>query len=138
MTTLKLYRGLSAEEFQLATDEILKANKAAWTAILSRRAEGNFSYPVDLDKSITALHKSLRYENQYFTDARDIAEGYARKVGGLLVELTVPLADVLKAFDVEFQNYGQRKSRFEIVYRVKGSDLAKNAKRWTLEVRKLK
>lgn len=135
---LKLYRGLSSDEFNLATDEVFEQNKQAWASIVDRRAKGDFSYPKDLDRSITVLHKNLRLEYQYFTDSKPIAEGYARKVGGLLVELSVPLKDVLEYFDIEFQNFGRRKKQFEIVYCVKGSNLAKHSKRWKLRIERKK
>lgn len=135
---LKLYRGLSSDEFRLATDKLFAQNKKAWSSIIDRRAKNEFKYPQELDRSITALHKNLRLEYQYFTDSRPIAEGYARKVGGLLVELSVPLKDILKYFDIEFQNFGRRKKQFEIVYCVKGSVLAKHGKRWKLKTAKKK
>jgi hypothetical protein len=77
---LKLYRGLSSDEFNLATDDVFEQNKKSWAAILERRVRNDFTYPQELDRSITLLHKNLRLEYQYFTDAKPIAEGYARKV----------------------------------------------------------
>lgn len=130
---LKLYRGLSSDEFNLATDEVFRQNRDTWASILAHRVKGNFKYPPQLDRSISALHKNLRLEYQYFTDSKVIAEGYARKVGGLLVELSVPLNEVLKSCDIEFQNFGRRKKKFEIVYCVNGSTLAKHGKRWRLK-----
>jgi hypothetical protein len=130
---LKLYRGLSSDELILATDDVFKENKKVWSSILEHRLNEDFDYPQELDRPITTLHKNLRLEYQYFTDAKLIAEGYARKVGGLLVELSVPLNDVLKHFDIEFQNFGRRKKQFEIVYCVKGSTLAKYGQRWRLK-----
>lgn len=135
---LKLYRGLSSDEFNLATAEVFKENKRVWSSILAHRLIGDFDYPHGLDRPITTLHKNLRLEYQYFTDSKVIAEGYARKVGGLLVELSVPLNDVLKHFDIEFQNFGRRKKQFEIVYCVKGSTLAKYGKRWRLKTARKK
>lgn len=136
--TLKLYRGLSAEEFQLASKDLAKRNKATWSAILEKRARGDFRYPAELDQAILALHRDLRLEYQYFTDTKSIAEGYARKVRGLLVELSVPVADLLAHFDVEFQNFGQRKKRFEIVYAVRGATLARLGAKWKLKVSRKK
>ena len=135
---LKLYRGLSSDEFNLATDEVFERNKETWASIINRRVEGDFEYPQELDRSITLLHKNLRLEYQYFTDSKSIAESYARKVGGLLVELSVPLKDVLEYFDIEFQNFGRRKKQFEIVYCVKGSILAAQSERWKLKTTKKK
>ncbi len=138
MKKLKLYRGLSSDEFHLASDDVFKANRAAWAAILEKRVKGDRRYPSDLDRAITTLHRNIRLEHQYFTDDREIAEGYARKVGGLLVELEVPVKDVLEIFDIEFQNFGRRKKKFEVVYCVRGSELVRNAKRWKLKVGKKK
>lgn len=131
---LKLYRGLSSAEFNLVTDEIFKQNKKVWSSILERRLNRDFNYPHELDRQILTLHKNLRLEYQYFTDSKTIAESYARKVGGLLVELSVPFDDILKDFKIEFQNFGRRKKQFEIVYCVKGSILTKNRKKWKLKV----
>jgi hypothetical protein len=135
---LKLYRGLSSDEFNVAAAELFKENKKAWFLILEHRLNGDFDYPRELDRPITTLRKNLRLEYQYFTDSKVIAEVYARKVGGLLVELSVPLSDVLKHFDIEFQNFGRRKKQFEIVYCVKGSTLAKYGKRWRLKTARKK
>lgn len=135
---LKLYRGLSSDEFNLATDDVFKENKKVWSSVLENRLNGDFDYPHALDRPITTLHKNLRLEYQYFTDSKVIAEGYARKVSGLLVELSVPLNEVLKHFDIEFQNFGRRKKQFEIVYCVKGSTLAKYGKRWRLKTARKK
>jgi hypothetical protein len=130
---LKLYRGLSSEEFNIATDEVFRQNKATWASILAFRVRGDFNYPRKLDRPINVLHRNLRLEYQYFTDSKLIAKSYARKVGGLLVQVSVPLNDVLKHFDIEFQNFGRRKKQFEIVYCVKGSTLSKHGKRWQLK-----
>jgi hypothetical protein len=135
---LKLYRGISAEDFNLATDEVLKNNRRVWRQILQHRLNGNFDFLADLDESINSLHKSIRLEYQYFTDSKVIAQGYARKVGGNLAEISVPLNDVLKYFDIEFQNFGARKKKFEIVFRVKGSILAKKIKAWKMKVARQK
>lgn len=132
--TLKLYRGISADGFNLASDDVFKKNKKVWASILEHRVKGDFNYPHELDKDINALHKSLRLEYQYFTDNKTIAEGYAKKVGGLIVELSVPLKDVFELFDIEFQNFGRRKKQFEVVYCVKGSALVKHGRRWRLTV----
>jgi hypothetical protein len=135
---LKLYRGLSSEDLYFATNEVLKQNKRTWSSILYYRVNGNFKYPEQLDRSIIDLHKNSRLEYQYFTDSKIIAEGYARKIGGILVELSVPFNDVLKHFDIEFQNFGRRKKQFEIVYCVKGTTIAKYDKQWRLKVQKKK
>ncbi len=135
---LKLYRGLSADEFSIASDKLLKENRKTWSSLLEYRADGDFDYPESLNQSITSLHKNLKLEVQYFTDAKNIAESYARKMDGLLVEMRVPLDDVINHFDIEFQNFSRRKKQFEIVYRVKGSLLSKYKRKWRLSVRRLK
>lgn len=133
--TLKLYRGLSSSEFNLATPEVFRENRKAWATILAHRVNGDFKYPSEFDRTITKLHKNLRLEYQYFTDTKNIAEGYARKVGGLLIEISVPLEDILQHFDIEFQNFGRRKKLFEIVYCVQGSTLVKFQTHWKLKTR---
>ena len=135
---LKLYRGLSAEDFSLISEEVLKENKAVWKSLLENRLLGIFDYPLDLDKPIRNLQKNLRLERQYFTDSREIAEGYAKKVGGILVEISVPLKDVLKHFELEFQNFTQRKTNFEVVYCIRGKVLAEHNEKWKLKVKKIK
>jgi hypothetical protein len=135
---LKLYRGLSATEFQAASKKLFAENRKTWRSILEHRVRGDFNFPKELDKAITVLHTKLRFEHQYFTDSKSIAEGYAKKVSGIVVEVSVPLNEVIKYFDIEFQNFGRRKKCFEIVYGVKGSILAKFAKSWGLRVRKKK
>jgi hypothetical protein len=136
--SLKLYRGISADEFNIASEKLFKENKKVWTSIIERRVKGKFDYPQDLDRAITSLHKNLRLEKQYFTDSKAIAEGYAKKVSGLLIEMTVPLKDVIEHFEIEFQNFGRRKKQFEIVYCVRGSVLGKNSKKWDLKIGKKK
>lgn len=135
---LKLYRGISSAEFNFATEEVIKLNKETWSSILALRVKGNFKFPENLASPIRELHKNLRLEYQYFTDLKVVAEGYARKVGGLLMEISVPVEDVLKYFDTEFQNFSQRKKQFEIVYRVQGSILAQQKTKWRLKVRRKK
>lgn len=135
---LKLYRGLSAEDFSLISEEVLKENKAVWKSLLENRLLGIFDYPLELDKPIRNLQKNLRLERQYFTDSREIAEGYAKKVGGILVEISVPLKDVLRHFELEFQNFAQRKTKLEVVYCIRGKVLAESKEKWKLKVKKIK
>jgi hypothetical protein len=135
---LKLYRGLSAEDFSLISEEVLKENKAVWKSLLENRLLGIFDYPLELDKPIRNLQKNLRLERQYFTDSKEIAEGYAKKVGGILVEISVSLKDVLKHFELEFQNFAQRKTKFEVVYCIRGKVLAEYNEKWKLKVKKIK
>jgi hypothetical protein len=54
------------------------------------------------------------------------------------VELSVPLKDVLKHFDLEFQNFAQRKTNFEVVYCIRGKVLAEHKEKWKLKVKKNK
>lgn len=135
-SVVKLYRGISADEFTLATEDLLTENRKTWSRIIENRANGDFSYPHDLNQAITQLHKRTRFEYQYFTDRKLIAQEYVRRVGGLLIELTVPAKDVIHYFDIEFQNFSRRKTSFEIVYRIKGSILSRHAKKWRLQVRR--
>ncbi len=135
-SSMKLYRGLSADEFKLVSKKMLKENKLIWSSILKNRAQGEFGYPDNLDRPITLLQTNMRLEYQYFTDSKMIAEGYVKKIGGLLIELNIPIKDILNYFDLEFQNFSRRKKKFELVYRVKGSLLLKNSKKWGLKVGK--
>lgn len=135
---LTLYRGISADQFTSATRKVFAKNKKVWKLILERRLNNDLAYPQSLDREIIELHQNIRLEFQHFTDSKSIAEGYARKVRGLLIEIKVPLKDVISQFELEFQNFGKRKKQFEVVYRVKGSVLAKRAKAWRLQVRQLK
>lgn len=136
--SLKLYRGLSADEFNLASETLVRENRRIWSSIIERRAKGYFEYPHTLDKAITMLHKNLRLEYQHFTDSKSIARNYARKMNGLVIELAVPIKDLLSHFDIEFQNFGRRKKQFEVVYCVKGSVLKKYSRRWRLKVGRAK
>lgn len=136
--SLKLYRGISANEFQYASDKLFAENRQIWHSLLQRRAAGKFDYPLEMDKAVTTLHTKLRFEHQYFTDSKSIAEGYAKKVSGILVEIQVSVEDIVKNFDIEFQNFSKRKRQFEIVYGVKGSVLLKFAEAWRFKVRRKK
>lgn len=136
--SMKLYRGLSAKEFGLASEKMLLENKKVWKSILVNREQGNFRYPNNLDQPIALLQKNLRLEYQHFTDSKLIAEGYARKVDGILIELNVSIEDILRYFDLELQNFARRKKKFEIVYRVKGSVLSKKREKWHLKIGRMK
>lgn len=57
-----------------------------------------------------------------------------RRTGGTLVSLEVPVAELLKLFALEFQNFGSRKKQLELVYVVNGSVLARRAKAWRLRL----
>lgn len=135
---LTLYRGLSSSEFNAASEALLRENRQTWRQIIERRTKGKFDYPETLNKDIAKLHRNLRLERQYFTDSKVIAETYAKKVGGLIVEMIVPVNDIVNHFDIEFQNFGRRKKQFEIVYCVKGSLLNRFSRRWRLKVRRMK
>jgi hypothetical protein len=131
---IKLYRGITADEFIFASDDLVKKNKKMWAQLLSKRAEEDFRYPREMDNAIVELHANLRLEYQYFTDSKSIAYAYAHKARGILLEMTVPVSEIAKHFDLEFQNFSSRKKRFEIVYRVKGSVLKKFNKTWKLKM----
>jgi len=51
--------------------------------------------------------------------------------------VVVPIHEVVKHFRIEFQNYGKRKKRFELVYVVDGSLLKRKSSQWKLKVKKL-
>lgn len=78
----------------------------------------------------------IRLSDQYFTDRKEIAQGYAKNENGVLIEINPQIEEILKYFKVEFQDFGKRKDDFQLVYRVKGKDLCENKDRWGLKVKK--
>jgi hypothetical protein len=131
---MKLYRGIKAKEFKEGSKAIQEAVRSGWNKILKLRTAGNLKYPQHLDNLISELFKLQPLTRQYFTDNKKIAAAYAKKERGVLLEINLPVKAVLDYFTIEFQNYNKRKSSFEIVYMIKGSDLSKNAKKWKLKV----
>ena len=108
-----------------------------WKQLLSKRAAADMSYPEELDQTVRKLEKTARLERQHFTDNSAIAKSYARKVGGLLVEIDVSLPEILKYFRLEFQNFSKRKRNFEIVYVVDSKVMAHNRRRWKFTAKRI-
>ncbi len=133
---MKLYRGLKAVEYKEYSSEVLKKYRSNWQKILRLREKGDLDYPHDLNKDIGTLKKHEHLVRQYFTDDKKTAERYAKEQKGVLVEIDVPIGDILEHFILEFQNYTKRKERFEITYIVRGKDLVKYAESWKLRVSK--
>jgi hypothetical protein len=134
---LKLYRGVIAEDFFLLSPKQKTFRKRIWKEILLKRINKNYEYPENLDKEIQRLLEITRIERQHFTDKKKIAASYAKKSNGILIEISVPLSDLLKKFRLEFQNFGKRKSQFEIVYVVHSDDLLRSSKRWKLKANRI-
>jgi hypothetical protein len=134
---LKLYRGVVAEDFLLLSSKQKVFRKQIWSEILLRRLNNNYQYPNDLDKEIQELLLLTRLERQHFTDRKAIASSYAKKANGILIEISVPLEDLVKKFRLEFQNFGKRKTLFDIVYVIQSSELSKNLKKWKLVIKKI-
>lgn len=130
---MKLYRGLKSGEFERLSREVQDSLRQNWKPILHRRSRGDLSFPKDLSQNIKRLVSLVRLQDQYFTDNRSIAEGYARTNGGLLVEIKPSMDDLLEHFKVEFQNFSKRSRQFELVYRTSGLTLSKMSKRWKLK-----
>lgn len=134
MPKIRLFRGLKTPDFRLFSAAEGARQRRIWKRLLQARAKEDFSYPASLDGDLRWLEKSLRLGRQYFTDRKDIASAYAKANGGALVTLEVPVAELLKLFALEFQNFGSRKNKLELVYVVSGTVLAKRAKAWRLKV----
>ncbi len=132
---MKLYRGLKSAEFTMFDMNLQAELEEAWRAVIVERSRGNFAYPEKLNDRLIWVEKTRRLVYQNFTDDREIAESYARKEKGALIELDVPREDVLSFFTIEFQNFTQRRKKFELVYVVKGSDLSAHADRWKFKLR---
>ena len=133
---MKLFRGINADEFSHFSPEVADGLLSTWAKILKRRDRGDFKYPAAINSEILEASKVIRLQRQHFTDNEIIAREYARKNSGLLVELDVPVNDVLKHFTLEFQNFGHRKKNFEVVYVVEASNLFAHAKKWKMKTRK--
>jgi hypothetical protein len=133
---MKLFRGINADEFSHFTPEVAGRLLSTWEKILNRRDRGDFKYPAAINSEILEASKVIRLQRQHFTDNEIVAREYARKNSGLLVELDVPVSDVLKHFEIEFQNFSQRKKNFEIVYVVNATELFTHAKKWKMKTRK--
>lgn len=130
---MKLYRGIKSQDFSMFTPEDSKRLKSTWKAILQSREAGDFSYPEDLNLEILDAADLVRLQRQHFSDNREIARTYAKENGGMLIEIDVPLSEILKNFTIEFQKFAQRKKNFEIVYVIDAEKLFPMAKKWKLK-----
>lgn len=96
---------------------------------------GDFTYPDPLNDDILAASKLTRLQRQHFTDNREIAASYAKANDGLLVEIDVPISEILSHFTIEFQKFAQRKRSFEVVYVIDAAKLSSLSKKWKLKAR---
>lgn len=133
---MKLYRGLKRNEVQLYSPAVQKRVWESWSKVLQKRERGDFFYPTELDVEILSLEKLGRLSYQHFSDDARTAVAYAKKEGGIVIEIDVPLPDIKKCFMLEFQNFSKRKQRFEVVYIVRGADLYRYSKKWKIKVKK--
>ena len=136
-SSLRLYRGIKADDFVFDGPAAAKRHDSLWREILEHRQESG-RYPSHLNAEIIRLHGETRLRHQAFSDQRETAERYLSRQGGLLVELEVPLDDILRYFELEIQNYAKRKRSFEIVYTVRSSVLARHAETWRCRIIRLK
>ena len=134
---MKLYRGLKSEEYREFTDSLIAKFNEGWKKILEIREKGNLKYPGHLNPVIVGLFKHQYLVRQYFTDDKKIADTYAQKEGGLILEIDVPIKDLLVYFILEFQNYPKRKTSFELTYIVKGVELFSHQEKWRLKISKV-
>jgi len=130
---MKLYRGLKEAEIKFFELENKESTIQTMKALLEMRHQGDFKYPEDMNKEVIRAHKNLRLKDQYFTDQKDIAEKYSKEVKGSLLEIDVPVEEILENFKVEFQDFGKRKFDFRLVYRVDGELLCKKRQDWGLK-----
>lgn len=130
---MKLYRGIQSKEYIEHSIELDEQFKTAWRKILTQREIGNFTYPEELNNLIIKLYKNQPLTRQYFTDNVEVAERYL-KVGGLVIELDVPIEDILDNFIIEFQNYSKRKEKFEVTYLTHSKVILENKLKWKMKV----
>jgi hypothetical protein len=133
---MKLYRGIKSKDLNPFNAKTSKAFAEVFAELLKRRERGDFSYPKKFDKEIQTLEKVGRYRRQNFTDDRKIAQAYAKANNGTLVEISVPIKEITKSFHIEFQNFGKRRSKFEIVYVVDSVTLFKNSRKWKMRLKR--
>lgn len=133
---MKLYRGISSEDYNEFDKKHQSTYFNNWEIILAIRESGDMDYPERLNSVIIELYKKEYLNRQYFTDRREIAARYAKETNGVLLNINISVSDILRYFILEFQNYSKRRKVFEIVYIVKGQDLFANAKEWHLKVEK--
>ncbi len=132
MNRMKLYRGLKSSEYKKFDPQIEEEIKNSWRKILELRAKGEYSYPEVLNEMILKSKKISNLKDQHFTDNQEIAYQYAKKEGGMVIEIQVGVDDILNYFMIEFQNFTKRRELFELVYVVSSKDLLENSSRWNL------
>ncbi len=133
---MKLYRGITSKEYLEHTEEIENRFKDGWRKILEYRNRGDLSYPEELNEIVIELYKTQPITRQYFTDNKEIAEQYIKTEGGLMIEIDVPINEILNHFVIEFQNYSKRRDRFEVTYLVHGKTLLENKDSWKMQISK--
>lgn len=133
---MKLYRGITSKEYLEHTSEMENRFKEGWRKILERRVQGDLSYPEELNDIVLELNKTQPLTRQHFTDNKTITENYIRSEDGLLIEIDVPLEDILNYFVIEFQNYSKRRDQFEITYLVQGKVLFEKKNKWKMKILK--
>lgn len=129
---MKLYRGIASPEYLEHTEEVEGQFKDGWKKILEYREKGDLSYPEELNDTVIELYKTQSLTRQYFTDNKAITEQY----GGVVIEIDVPVEDILNHFIIEFQNYSKRRDQFEVTYLVHGKVLLENKEKWKLQISK--
>ncbi len=131
---MKLYRGLRTDEYEEFDLTKFQEYQSAWNFILKNRSQGNFEYPQGLNQIIGALQQNNGLNRQYFTDNKEVAYRYAKTQKGIVVEIDVSTTDIIKYFQLEFQNFAKRKTAFEIVYSIDALTLSKHNKDWQLTI----
>lgn len=131
---MKLYRGITSKEYLEHTEETENRFRDGWRKILEYREAGDLSYPEELNDVVLELYKTQFLTRQCFTDNKAITEKYIRSEGGLIIEIDVPIGDILDYFVVEFQNYSKRRDQFEVTYLVHGAVLLENKNRWKMQI----
>ncbi len=131
---MKLYRGLKGEVFKEFTDDVSKQHRDSLYKILMIRERGEWDYPSELSKDISWLKKHESLQRLYLTDCRDIAYEYAKSNQGLVIEVDVPIDDILKYFIIEFQNYSKRHTSFELVYFIDSKAFDTHKEDWDIKV----
>ncbi|MEN9604381.1 MAG: hypothetical protein RJB39_66 [Candidatus Parcubacteria bacterium] len=130
---MKLYRGITSKDYIEHSEEFNDRFKDGWRKILNHRGK-DLAYPEKLNDIIIDLHKIQSLTRQYFTDNKKITQQYIKGQGGVIIEIDVPVEDILDNFIIEFQNYSTRKDRFEITYLITSKDLLKNKDKWKMRV----
>lgn len=132
MERIKLYRGLKNGDLKFINQETVAQHAEIWRQILVHRQKST-RYPEHLNEAIIRLHKETRLYRQAFSDYKETAERYATG-GGILVELKVPINDILRCFELEIQNYDKRRQCFEIVYTIAFSQLVSHMESWHYQI----